>query len=71
MKPQTKQVLEHLRTFGNITHLRAEGDYGITRVASRIGELEAEGFVINHETVRGVNRFGTPVHFTRYSLEEE
>ena len=69
MKPQTATVLRHLQTFGVITHLRAESDYGITRVASRIGELEKAGYWIKHETVRGINRFGKPVHFTSYHLQ--
>ena len=69
MKPQTATVLKHLQTFGVITHLRAESDYGITRVASRIGELEEAGYRIEHDTVSGINRFGKPTHFTRYHLQ--
>ena len=69
MKPQTEQVLRHLQQYGCITHLRAEAEYGITRVASRVNELRLAGHNITTEVFRGVNRFGAPTHYAVYRLE--
>jgi len=68
MKPQTRQVLDHLQKYGQITHMRAEHDYGITRVASRVNELRLLGYDIQTEVVRGVNRFGNPTHYAIYRM---
>jgi len=37
-------------------------------LASRIGDLEADGYEVQHEIISGVNRDGKRVHFSRYSL---
>ena len=68
MKPQCRQVLEHMLKHGFITHLRAEAAYGITRVASRIDDLRKDGYEIDVEMVTTVNRYGKPARFAQYSL---
>ena len=39
---QRRAVLNHLKTFGNITPVTALRDYGIFRLAARIDELRKE-----------------------------
>ena len=68
MKPQCRQVLEHMLKHGFITHMRAEAAYGITRVASRIDDLRKDGYEIDVEMVTTVNRYGKPARFAQYSL---
>ena len=65
---QNEQVLKHIRTFGCITPSRAQADYGIMRLAARIDDLKTQGYLIETETVRGYNRYGTPTHYAKYSL---
>ena len=36
MTKQTDLILLHMKKFGSITHLEAESEYGIARLASRI-----------------------------------
>ena len=68
MKPQCRQVLDHMMRFGSIAPMRAQAEYGIMRLASRIDDLRKDGYEIDAETVTTVNRYGKPVHFARYSL---
>ena len=44
-------------------------DLGITRLASRIHDLRELGIEIDSETIKGKNRYGETVHYTRYSLK--
>lgn len=40
---------------------------GITKLSTRIGEMERKGLVkVTRETERGNNRFGEPCSYTRY-----
>lgn len=68
MKPQCRQVLDHMVRHGFITHMRAEAAYGITRVASRIDDLKKLGYEIDVEMMSTVNRYGKPARFAQYSL---
>ena len=68
MKPQSKQVLEHMLKHGFITHLRAEAAYGITRVAARIADLKKDGYEIDTEMITRVNRYGRPAQHAEYRL---
>ena len=47
-RPQYAIVLDHMRNHGYITQLVA-GNYGVTRLASRIDELKTAGYSINSE----------------------
>ena len=68
MKPQCAQVLQHMLRHGFIAPMRAQSEYGIMRLASRIDDLRKDGYEIDAETVSTLNRYGKPVHFSRYSL---
>ena len=68
MAKQTDLILMHIEKYGSITHLEAEKEYGIMRLASRINDLRRQGVAIKSEIVTGKNRRGEPTHFARYSL---
>lgn len=70
MAKQTDLILLHMKKFGSITHLEAESEYGIARLASRINDLRKQGVAIKSEMVTGKNRRNEPTHFARYSLAE-
>ena len=63
---QTQKVLDYIDRFGSITPLQAFADLGIMRLAARISDLKKTGVEIHSETAKALNRFGEPVHFTRY-----
>lgn len=68
---QCERIIKFMRENGSITTLDAFVELGITRLASRIHDLQSDGYVIARETVRSKNRYGEPVHYLRYSLKEE
>ena len=70
MAKQTDLILMHMEKYGSITHLEAETEYGIARLASRINDLRRQGVAIKSEMVTGQNRRGETTHFARYSLME-
>lgn len=70
MSKQTDLILLHMKKYGTITHLEAEREYGIARLASRINDLRKQGVAIKREMITGKNRRDEPTHFARYSLAE-
>ena len=67
---QCEKIINYMKLHGSITTMDAFMDLGVTRLASRIHDLRSEGHMIEAETVKGMNRFGDPVHFMKYSLKE-
>lgn len=67
---QCETVLRHMEKYGSITSPEAMQDYGIMRLASRITDLKKAGIPIHRELVTDKNRYGEPVTFARYSVEE-
>lgn len=67
---QTERVLAYMRDFGSITHLEAERDLGVMRLASRISELKKEGYPITSKMEPVKNRHGETCYVKRYSLVE-
>lgn len=67
---QRDRVLQLLDRRGGrgVTRLEAVRDIGTLELSSRIGELEAEGCIIDREPFRGRNRFGEPVRGVSYIL---
>ena len=64
---QTERVLAYMREFGSITHLEAERDLGVMRLASRISELKKEGYKITSKMEPVTNRYGEKCYIKRYS----
>ena len=71
MATQCDLILMHMKKYGSITHLEAESEYGIARLASRINDLRRMGVAIKSEIITGKNRREEATHFARYSLAEE
>lgn len=67
---QHEQILEYIRTFGSITPMEAFADLGITKLATRVSEMRREGISFIKEPITTKNRFGRPVIFMRYKLDE-
>ena len=70
MANQCQMVLMHMKKYGSITHVEAEKEYGIARLASRINDLRRMGYAIQSEMITGRNRRDETAHFARYRLVE-
>ena len=60
-----------MREHGSVTSLDAFELLGCHRLAARIFEIQEEGYNVKKETKTGKNRFGQPVCYTEYTLQEE
>lgn len=67
---QCEKILAHMRSRGSITSMEAMQEYGIMRLASRIGELREAGFAIAKQPIKGKNRYGEHISYATYRLEE-
>lgn len=67
---QHQLILAHIDTYGSITPMEAFGEYGITKLATRISELRRRGIEISGEMLDATNRYGEPVRFMRYRRGE-
>lgn len=65
---QSERVLQHMQRYGSITTIKAWNLYGITRLAARIKNLRDAGWDIESDELRGIDRYGRPTRFTRYTL---
>lgn len=68
---QCEMILQHLQVEGSITAAEALSEYGIMRLASRISDLKKDGVKIRRRMVKAKNRFGEPMAYAEYSIEEE
>ena len=67
---QGEKVMRYMEQYGSITQLDALREFGCMRLASRISDLRRGGIRIKSEMVKAKNRFGEPISFARYSLED-
>ena len=65
---QRTRILEYLREKPGITPMEAFGELGITKLATRIGELIEAGYDIRKVWVTDVNRYGERVRYMKYYL---
>lgn len=70
MANQCSLILMHMKKYGSITHMEAEREYGIARLAARINDLRRQGVAIDSEIIAGKNRRGETTSFARYKLAE-
>lgn len=70
-KTQCERVLEYMKQFGSITSIQAMQDLGCMRLASRVNDLKKSGYPIGSRTKTGKNRYGDPVSYSEYYLEDE
>ena len=68
---QCEKILQHLTFNGSITAWEAIQEYGIMRLASRVTDLKYMGVPVKKVMETSKNRYGDPVSYARYYLEEE
>ena len=68
---QCEKILQHLSFNGSITAWEAMQEYGIMRLASRITDLKYMGVPVKKVMETSKNRYGEPVCYARYYLEEK
>ena len=66
---QNLAILDYMKTHGSITPLEALNAFGCMRLGARIYDLRQAGIQIRCEMEAGINRFGYPTRFARYSIE--
>lgn len=68
---QGQRIVKYMQDYGSITPMEAFADLGITKLATRIGELRRDGVKISKVPVSRKNRYGEHVRYMQYSLEKE
>ena len=68
---QHQMILDFVRQNGSITPMDAFYYLGITKLSTRIGEMERRGIHFERKYESNVNRVGRPVIYMRYTLKEE
>lgn len=68
---QCERILAYLKRFGSISPMEAFRDLGITKLATRISEMRNEGYRFIQEYEQSKNRYGEPVRYMRYYLDED
>ena len=66
---QGERIINYINTFGSISPMEAFMDLGITKLATRVSEMTAEGVEFVKKYEETTNRFGEKVHYMRYSLK--
>ena len=66
-RTQREQIFDYMEEHGSITPMEAFSELGITKLATRIGEMK-ECVPIVTETVVDRNRFGKVIHYCRYRI---
>ena len=67
---QYDRIIRHMEDYGSITPLEAMSEYGIMRLASRVNDLKNRGLDIRRVMESSKNRYGEPVCYARYYLED-
>lgn len=67
---QKDRILKYMKDFGYISSWDAYADLGITQLGARIYELKKIGYVFSKERIKTSNRYGQPVFFDLYKIEE-
>ena len=70
MKGSKLRIIKYMKKHKGITSQDAYKDLGITRLSARIKELREAGYNISTIMVDGTNRYGEPVRYGLYRLEE-
>lgn len=65
---QQEQIYDYIEKFGSITPMDAFADLGITKLATRVSEMRADGTEIIGTWETAKNRYGKTVRYMRYTL---
>ena len=63
---QYEMILDYIDRFGSISPMEAFMDLGITKLATRIGEMQRNGHEFTKTMEYRENRFGKVCHYMRY-----
>ena len=69
---QHQRIISFIKAHGSITPMEAFANLGITKLSTRIGEIERKGlasFSRTRET--SLNRYGEEANYMRYRLKED
>ena len=66
---QREKIINHIRQHGSLTSFEAYTELGITQLATRISELEEQGYVFKKEWTSRKNKNGETKYFKKYYLE--
>lgn len=68
---QGEAILEYLKHHETISPMDAFYELGITKLATRVGELIRDGYKITKTPVNGTNRYGESTRYMVYALKKE
>lgn len=68
---QCDRIIQYMEANGGITAWEAMREFGCMRLAARIADLKDRGYKIVTTTEKSRNRFGEPVCFAKYTLQED
>lgn len=64
---QYQRIAQYIDRYGSITPRDAFADLGISKLSTRIGEMERKGLIkVERVTEKSNNRYGEPCSYTRY-----
>lgn len=63
---QQERILAYIDEFGSITPMEAFADLGVTKLATRVSEMQKMGIRFDKEMMCTRNRYGEKVHYMRY-----
>lgn len=66
---QTEKILRHIAEHGSITPVEALQEYGCMRLASRMCDIKRAGYSVCRTMETSRNRYGDPVRYARYTVE--
>lgn len=67
---QRQKIINHIRQYGSLTSFEAYTKLGITQLATRISELEEQGYKFKKEWDSRKNQAGEIKYFKRYYLAD-
>lgn len=65
---QGERIVKYIADFGSISPMEAFMDLGITKLATRVSELRAEGVEIFDTWEEKANRYGDKARYKRYTM---
>lgn len=68
---QCERIIQYMKDFGSISSMEAFKDLGITKLATRISEMRADGMEFDQRMEKIRNRYGERVYYMRYWLKGE
>lgn len=70
IKKQKDRLLEYLLEHRSISRTSGMSRLGIANIPEIVRQLRADGYPIESVKIRKVNRYGTKVNYTQYTLRK-